>query len=200
LNKNILHTGVQKFIAENTNTDIASILLKKSPFSTVSNKELAEQIEAKKKCKNKLPTWFNTPGIYYPNKLNIEQTSSEKTAKYKASLLKGKTVLDITGGFGVDAYYFSLVMKKVFHCEINTALSTIVTQNLNTLKVNNITTIAEDGMEYLNTKNTQWDCIYIDPSRRNDRKGKVFMLSDCLPDYWNIRIKKCKRNTCTSSW
>jgi hypothetical protein len=30
--------------------------------------------------------------------------------------------------------------------------------------------------------NTKWDWIYIDPSRRNDAKGKVFMLEDCLPN------------------
>ena len=28
----------------------------------------------------------------------------------------------------------------------------------------------------------EFDCIYIDPSRRNDVKGKVFLLKDCLPN------------------
>ena len=108
MNDHILNTGVQKFISQNINTDTLSVLLKKSPFKDVSSKELVEQIEAKKKCQKKLPKWFSTKQIYYPNKLNIEQTSSEKTAQYKASLLTKKTVIDTTGGFGIDSYYFSL--------------------------------------------------------------------------------------------
>jgi hypothetical protein len=31
-------------------------------------------------------------------------------------------------------------------------------------------------------KNKKMDWIYIDPSRRNESKGKVFMLKDCLPN------------------
>ena len=64
-----------------------SVLLKKQYFEGVDNKELAEQIAAREKCQKKLPTWFNSKEIYYPNKLNIEQTSSETTAKYKSDLV-----------------------------------------------------------------------------------------------------------------
>ena len=98
MNENILNTGVQEFINKNWNADIVSVLLKRPIFQGISQKELVEQLEAKKKCRNKLPTWFNTPNIYYPNKLNIEQTSSEKTARYKAGLVKGKTLLEVGCG------------------------------------------------------------------------------------------------------
>lgn len=185
MNKNILHIGVQKFITNNINTDISSISLKKSPFTNVTSRELAEQIESKKKCKNKLPKWFNTSGIYYPNKLNIEQTSSEKTAEYKASILTGKSVIDITGGFGIDCYYLSLKMAHVSHCEINSQLSKIVSHNLKILNVKNITTIPKNGIEYLKNIELNFDWIYVDPSRRNNSKGKVFLLSDCLPNIPN---------------
>ena len=68
MNKVILNTGIQDFIYENLNTDMMSVLFKKQIFEGVSQKELAEQIESKKKCQKKLPTWFNTPDIYYPKK------------------------------------------------------------------------------------------------------------------------------------
>ncbi len=106
MNKYILNTEVQYFINKNLNTDIVSILLKSDIFSNVSSKELAEQIEAKKKCRNKLPSWFGSENIYYPNKLNIEQSSSEITAKYKARLIDGKSLVDPTGGLGVDSLFF----------------------------------------------------------------------------------------------
>ncbi|RKR07146.1 hypothetical protein CLV91_3131 [Maribacter vaceletii] len=195
MNKDTLKTGVQEFITKNINTDTMSVLLKKTPFTTVSSKELVEQIEAKKKCQKKLPKWYNTPNIYYPNKLNIEQTSSQKTAQYKASLLDKNSVLDITGGFGVDSYYFSEKMKEVSHCEINEKLAQIAAHNFNELGAKNIKTFPFDGIKYLQKSNQFYDWIYIDPSRRNDAKGKVFLLSDCLPNVpKNIELLFSKTN------
>jgi 16S rRNA G966 N2-methylase RsmD len=159
-----------------------SVLLKKPLFEGISQKELAEQLEAKKKCKDKLPSWFNTPNIYYPNKLNIEQTSSEETAQYKANLVDGKTLLDLTGGLGVDTYFFSKKMDAVFHCEIDKNLSEIAQHNFEVLGCKNIVSILENGIDYLKQTDKNFDWIYIDPSRRNDKIGKVFLLKDCLPN------------------
>lgn len=182
MNKLILNTGVQSFIEENWNADMMSVLLQKPFFDGVSQKELVEQLEAKKKCKDKLPTWFSTPNIFYPNKLNIEQTSSEQTAGYKSSLVEGKNLLDFTGGFGVDTYFFSKKIEAVFHCEINKQLSEIAQYNFKVLGRNNINCIPEDGIHYIQNHPKKYDWIYIDPSRRNENIGKVFLLKDCLPN------------------
>ena len=135
-----------------------------------------EQIEAKSRSEKKLPTWFKQPSIYYPNKLNIEQTSSELTAEYKSRLISGKTLIDLTGGFGVDAYYFSKTFDTVTHCELNQELSSIVSHNFKVLKISTIETIADDGLSILQSSDTNYDWIYVDPSRRNESKGKVFFL------------------------
>lgn len=182
MNKPILNTASQDFINSHLDSDIVSLLLSKPDSATIDIKELVEQIEAKKKCKTKLPTWFNTENIYYPNKLNIEQTSSEVTAKYKSPLVNGKSIIDLTGGFGIDAYYFSKFFEEVTHCEIDDNLSEIVKHNFKVLKANNIKSISGNGIEYLKNSKSKFDCIYIDPSRRHDIKGKVFYLKDCLPD------------------
>lgn len=182
MNKDILNTGVQDFINSKIHTDIMSVLLKKSPFSSISPKELAEQIQAKEKCGKKLPTWFNTEKIYYPNKLNIEQCSSETTAEYKAQIVDGKSLVDMTGGFGVDTYFFSKKIDAVFHCEINEKLSEIVAYNFKILGLNNVHTESMDGMDFLNGTDQEFDWIFIDPSRRSESKGKVFLLSDCSPN------------------
>jgi hypothetical protein len=182
LNNQILHPEVQKYINDNLNTDISKILFKGTNFPNVSTQEIVEQIVAKKKCENKLTTWFKTENIYFPNKLNIEQTSSEITAEYKANLVSGTTLVDLTGGFGVDSYAFSKRVKKVFHSEINKELSEIAKHNFQVLGVSNITTFPKDGLSYLKNTTKKLDWIYIDPSRRNYLKGKVFLLKDCLPN------------------
>ncbi|GAB7257727.1 class I SAM-dependent methyltransferase [Polaribacter sp. OB-PA-B3] len=182
MNLAILRTEVQQFILDNLKADITKLILKGSPFKDITIQELANQIIAKQKSEQKLPTWFTTENIYYPAKLSIEQTSSEITAKYKASLVKGNTIIDITGGFGVDCYYFSEKFKQVTHCELNTDLSEIVHHNYQQLEKNNIATFSGNGLDFLKNKDTNFDCIYIDPSRRSDVKGKVFLLKDCLPN------------------
>ena len=182
MNFSILNTKVQEFISENLNSDITKLILKGSPFKDISTQELANQIIAKKKSKDKLPTWFKKDNIYYPPKISIEQTSSEITASYKSDLINGKTIIDITGGFGVDCYYFSKKVKDVFHIEINEDLSKIVTHNFKELNSKNIKTYNNDGIRFLKENNFLFDSIYIDPSRRNDTKGKVFLLKDCLPN------------------
>jgi hypothetical protein len=178
----ILNIDIQGFIKNNKDSDISTLLLKGIPFKDVNANELIEQIEARKKSEFKLPKWFNTDNIYYPNKLNIEQTSSEITARYKSNLMYGNTIIDITGGFGVDCFYFSKQFENVTYCEIDESLSEIVNYNNKILGVENIETLNTDGVTYLNTSKKQFDWIYADPSRRHDSKGKVFFLHDCLPN------------------
>lgn len=182
MNSAILQTEIQQFINDHLKDDPSKLLLKHKEISGVSFAKIMEQIQAKAKCEKKLPTWFYTENIYFPNKLNIEQTSSEQTANYKATLLKGKAIIDLTGGFGVDCYAFAKKFQQVTHCEISEELSKIVTHNYKTLNVDNIQTVAKDGIAYLQQTSQTYDCIYVDPSRRNDVKGKVFLLEDCLPD------------------
>ncbi|MEE3998977.1 RsmD family RNA methyltransferase [Tenacibaculum sp. FZY0031] len=182
MNTNILHTETQSYINNNLKVNIEQFIFKGSPFKNISIQELANQIIAKQKSEKKLPTWFHTKNIYYPPKLSIEQTSSEVTAKYKSKLVNGNSLIDLTGGFGIDCYAFSKQFKKVLHCEINKELSEIVSHNYKQMNVSNIKTLATDGLEYLKKSSEKFDCIYIDPSRRNDTKGKVFLLSDCLPN------------------
>jgi len=182
LNKEILNTKVQDFINANLKSDITKLILKGSPFANISIQEIAEQISAKVKCEKKLPIWFSAENIYFPNRLNIEQTSSEITAKYKANLVSGESLIDITGGFGVDAYFFSQKVKNVTHCELNEELSNIVSHNLTPLKIENISTHLGNGIDYLKNTTEKYDWVYTDPSRRNDAKGKVFLLEDCLPN------------------
>ncbi|WP_339917943.1 class I SAM-dependent methyltransferase [Yeosuana marina] len=182
MNTSILNIKIQDFITENTKSEITSILLKGTQFTSVATKEIIEQIEAKKKCEHKLPTWFKIKKIYYPNKLNIEQTSSEVTAKYKSKLIEGNNIIDLTGGFGVDCYYFSRQFKHVVHCELDTSLSEIVDYNYKQLHINNIKTHNINGLDFISQSKQNFDWVYVDPSRRHDSKGKVFFLNDCLPN------------------
>lgn len=180
-NKSILNTEVQDFI-RNFEGEISKLAFSGSPFETVSIQELLQQIESRSRIEKKLPTWFSTRDILYPPKLNLEQTSSEITSEYKASLVKGELIADITGGFGVDSYYFSEKFPEVHHFELNESLSEIVRHNFQVLG-RNIKCFNEDGLKAVLKK--KYPVIYADPSRRHDSKGKVFFLKDCQPNIPN---------------
>lgn len=178
----ILQPEIQEFITNNTGAEISKLAFIKNPFPEIDYKILLNQIECRTKSKNKLPTWFQTKKIIYPSKISLEQTSSEITASYKSDVVSGENLIDLSGGFGVDDYYFSKKLNHVIHCEINTELSEIVSHNFQQLDVSNIECIQGDSSQILENLKQKFDWMYIDPSRRNEGKGKVFMLNDCAPN------------------
>ncbi len=192
-NSALLNKEVQDFI-KNFEGDVSKLAFAGSPFDSVSVQELIQQIESRKKIEKKLPTWFETQDILFPPKLNLEQTSSEIAAKYKASLVNGKTLADITGGFGVDSFFFSGNILDVNHFELNAELSSIAKHNFKVFGKSNIQCFPEDGLQIV--LNRKYDVIYADPSRRHNSKGKVFFLKDCqpnIPDHISEILKNCQQ-------
>lgn len=195
MNKNLLHKEAQQFINENLKTDIPGLVLKGSPFENVNIKDLANQILSKSKCRTKLPRWFTTEGVYYPKPLNIEQSSSEITSQYKARLISGERLVDLTGGFGVDSYFLAQKVGQLTHCEIDRELSQIAACNFAVLGAKNVHCIADDGISFLQNTADKFDWLFVDPSRRSDLKGKVFLLEDCLPnvvDHLDLLLSKSR--------
>ncbi len=180
--KKFLQEEVQQFIKDNTGKPVTQLALQKNPFPDTEWVELLGQVAAREKARDKLPAWYNANNIIYPSKVSVEQTSSEATAKYKSGLVSGESLIDLTGGFGVDDYYFAKAVKHVMHCELDLNLSSIAKHNFEVLGADNIECMPGNSLEILDIVKKKWDWIYIDPSRRNDAKGKVFMLTDCLPN------------------
>ena len=114
LNLKLLKNEVQHFINEHLNTSIDKLALKGSPFDDIQTVELLEQIQSKKKCEKKLPNWYNTQGVYFPYKINIEQTSSEISATYKSNLITGKTLLDLTVVLELTVYILQELLKTLY--------------------------------------------------------------------------------------
>ncbi|MCS7005867.1 MAG: RsmD family RNA methyltransferase [Cytophagales bacterium] len=166
------------------NTPICELLLRKSCFPEIDVPFAVQQIEGRKRAKEKLPTFFQTSQIVYPPKLALEQCSSEKTAFLKANLLeKGNILIDLTGGFGVDSYAFAHRFKKVIYLEKKAELAHIAENNFQKLGAHNVCVINQDCEKWLsNTPNLEVDVVYIDPSRRNALFQKIISLQDCEPN------------------
>lgn len=172
---------VSRFIEKNINKSIPDLILKGSPFQHIDIKDIVNQIIGKKKAKKKLPRWYRNEKVVYPQKLNLEQTSSEITALHKSKLVSGQNLLDMTGGFGIDSYYFSKKVNTLIYTELNPELCKIVKHNIKVFKVDNFEITNEDSIDLLQKNSQVYNWIYIDPSRRNENT-KVFQLKDSLPN------------------
>ena len=174
------------YISENADQEPATLMLQAGRYPELSVARLVQHIQARQKAKNKLPTWYQEPQIRYPVMLSVEQSSSEVTAAFKAGLVEGNLLLDLTGGFGIDSYFFSKNFKEVIYVEQNHELTEIAAHNAYLLGATNIQFINQNATDFLNNFSGTADCIYLDPARRDTANRKVHLLTDCEPDVLDL--------------
>ncbi|WP_313270730.1 class I SAM-dependent methyltransferase [Epilithonimonas vandammei] len=187
----LISSDIQNYINQNLNSDLNKLLLKKSPFPDVSMQEIVQQIKGSKTAEKKFP-FLTKEGIVFPPNLNLEQASSQSTAEYKAQNLTGKSFLDLTCGFGIDAYFLSKNFDEVTLIEQNPELISIVESNWKTLgrKAHFINKNLEEFLENLRQAQidnfNKFDVVYLDPARRDQQNKKKFLLEDLSPNLLEI--------------
>lgn len=187
MNLFILKQEVQDFIEANLQSSLPKLLLKKSPFVEASMLEIVEQIKGKNVATKKFPFLLRAE-IFFPPHLNLEQSSSEATSKYKSQLFNGDKFLDLTTGFGIDAYFLSDNFKEITLIEKNCELLKIVEHNWKLLG-KKATFNNENLEDFLDKNEEKFDLVYLDPARRDSQKKKVFLLEDLSPNILEIQEK-----------
>ncbi len=188
----LLQKEVQQFIIEHEHADSRNIALHKKAIAGVPATILAAQIAARQKAQTKLPVYYHTNNIVYPPLLNLEQSSSQATALFKARLVeslfpdKEIQVADLTGGFGIDSYFLSKSCHSLWHIEPNKALQEIAKHNHHQLGITTIQYTCSTAEEFLQSNTRAFDFIYIDPSRRKENQ-RVHSLVDCVPNVLDLQ-------------
>jgi 16S rRNA G966 N2-methylase RsmD len=178
-----LSEAARQYVAEHLHDDPATLALQARRYPDLPVPELVRQIQARQKAKAKLPLWANNPDLVFPPALSVEQASSDRTAAFKASLVGGSRLADLTGGFGVDTSYFAQQVSEVHYVERNAQLVEVVRHNLGTLGVGNVHYHVGDAAAWLREQpDNHFDWIYLDPARRDNADKKIFRLADCEPD------------------
>ncbi len=187
-----MNEETKQFIAQHRTSDTRTLALQAARYPAVDMREAITQIEGWQAAKNKLPEWAATKEIIYPPRISMEQCSSETTALYKASLVQGTSIADLTGGFGIDCSYMSRKFTKAIYIERNTLLCDIARHNFSKLGLLHTTIINGESEEALLALPPQ-DWIFIDPARRDGDGRKVVALADCTPDVTameNVMLQK----------
>jgi hypothetical protein len=115
-----------------------------------------------------------------------------KLFKKIADLDSGRaTVLDLTGGFGVDSFFFSRVAKAVHFVEPNDILLEIAKHNHHVLGATNLYYYNSTAEKFLDSlsRPMKFEMFFVDPSRRSKEGQKVFSLSQCEPDVIKLQPK-----------
>ena len=194
MNSKLLTEEVQAFLRENQLTDFRKVSLMKSPFPAVSSAELAQQIKGRQIAKQKFPFFLENSNVVYPPSLNLEQASSWPTALYKSKILKGKSLIDLTAGMGIDALGFAQEFVEVTALERNPDLVEISKHNYQVLNQTSLRYLNCEFEEYFqNNPNQKWDVIYLDPARRKDSQKK-FILEDLEPNVLEWKDEFFKRS------
>jgi hypothetical protein len=158
---------------------------------------LLNQAKARKQIRQKLPNWVH-PQLVFPPAINLQQSSSQLTAEDKTELILGNTVVDLTGGFGVDTITFAKAGFSVTHVEPNAELQQLCAYNASILVPDNpINFVNLTAEEFLtNNPNLSVDTIYLDPSRRSANQEKVIRLEEYEPNLVSLYptlFSACKR-------
>jgi hypothetical protein len=170
------------FIEEHAGDDLERLLLSASKYPDVDVPFAVEQIAARRQIRDKLPSWYNNPDLVFPSKIAAEQCSSELTARYKQRLIsEADHVCDLTGGLGIDSFFFSQKARQVTYIERFPSYCKAARHNFAGLGANNIEVVEGDARQLL-SKMKNGTLFYVDPARRGEGNKRIFALKDCEPD------------------
>ena len=83
-----MNEKTRHFIETNLNADIRQLALQGSKDPEVDLPLALRQIAGRQTARRKLPSWAALDGLLFPPHLNMEQCSSEQTARYKADICR----------------------------------------------------------------------------------------------------------------
>jgi len=182
----ILSQELKDFVKEHESDAIHELALHANQYPGIDISLAIQQITGRKIAREKIPSWYAVDSILYPQHISMEQCSSEQTARYKAALVEGNTMVDLTGGFGIDfSFMAERFMKKAVYVEQQKELSEIASYNFGILGLKNVIIENTDALEYL-SEIPSVDLIYIDPARRDTSGKKIFRIEDCSPNILEI--------------
>ena len=144
------------------------------------------QLEVQRKYANKFPALLLGNWIF-PTGQATEQSSSERTAHYKASLISSPFTVDLCAGMGIDSWAFTRREDCFGHFanELDPGLSRLLKVNLkNTIHTaGTATSVLPKLKSWLLEKDISPSevTIYLDPDRRTGT-GKSVALRDASPN------------------
>ena len=187
-----------EFILQHRLPNPRDLALQARRYPDVDMPYALNQIQGWQTARQKLPSWAACDGVVYPPHLNMEQCSSEPTARYKQQVVRqwltrlgagqggaATSMADLTGGFGVDFSFTSRCFASATYVERNAALCDVVRGNLPCLGISNAQVMCAEAEDCLATM-PQQTMLSLDPARRDEHGAKTVLIADCTPDVCHL--------------
>ena len=177
----LMNEATRLFVRRHADDDVRRLALK-GAAADVDLPMALRQIAGLQTARRKLPSWAAVDDIVYPPHLNMEQCSSEPTARYKAGIVgQGSRFVDLTGGLGVDFFFMSQGFSERIYVEQNADLCAVARHNFHLLDLS-CSVCCSDAVTYLTEMSGKADVVYLDPARRNEHGGRTYGITDCTPN------------------
>lgn len=181
-----LTTETLRFIAEHRTDDVRALALQGRKYPKVDLTEALTQIAGWQAAREKIPLWAATEGMRYPLHLSMEQCSSQTTAHYKGEVVKSigveyNSLVDLTGGLGIDFSFLAPLFRQSTYVERQPALCELALHNFPLLELDRSRVVQADAKEQLQEME-HVSLIFIDPARRDGHGGKTVAIADCEPN------------------
>ena len=178
--QNLQNPDIQAQLVLHRDDDPAAFAMQFHGRTELPIRAMAEQLACRQKAVKKLPTLSQHNLLYTP--LALEQSSGERTAAYKASLMSGKRALDLSGGLGVDTMFLARTFQEVVYCERDSLLCAVVEHNLKVSGVANVQVKNGESISLLaEYPDDSFDWIFVDPARREEGHRSI-ALEAASPD------------------
>ncbi len=186
----VMNETTKRFVKEHRNDDVKALALQTRRDGDIDLTWALDQIQGWQMARRKLPSWAAIEDIIYPPHLSMEQCSSEQTARYKCSVVdtlptgSHETLIDLTGGFGVDFSYLASRARHAIYVERIEHLCETAKHNFGLLGLNHATVIHAQAEDILNDldSNPASTLIYLDPARRDSNSSRTYAMADCTPN------------------
>lgn len=184
------------FVRAHRTDDVHLLALQSGKYPDHDMPWVVQQVDGWQRALAKLPRWAATEGILYPPHLSVEQCSSEAAARYKgevavrllhsrlvdsSTLSRPTTLVDLTGGLGVDHLEMAPHFQRSIFVERQSALCTLARHNLPLLGLSHTEVVEADAEEYI-SRMPEADVVFIDPARRDEHGGRTWSIADCTPN------------------
>ena len=184
-----------QFVTEHREEDVRTLALQTRRNGDIDMPWALDQIQGWQTACRKLPSWAAIDGIIYPPHLSMEQCSSEQTARYKAGIVdhlserSHKTLIDLTGGFGVDFAFMANGCQRAIYVERQEHLCETARHNFELLGLSHATIINKDAESVLDelTTDPASTLLYLDPARRDTNSSRTYAIADCTPNVLELR-------------
>ena len=102
------------------------------------------------------------------------------------TLVERSSMVDLTGGFGVDFSYLARGFSQATYVERQRHLCDLAEHNMAALGLDQARIVCGDGVEYLRQMGPV-DFIYLDPARRDEHGSRTYAIEDCTPNVFELR-------------